>query len=417
MKKNLLAFAFSLSVFSLSAQMVNDTVSLSPTYANQSWYSLESGNKGSAPKNNWDLAFEISGFGTSVHINSINGTMLWTYPNGAIDAFATADTAGITGWTPQYNSDTSWVLGAFDRNMVLSNANDVGWGVYNPITHNIIGDSLFIIKLANGDYKKIAIESVIGGGYNFKYANIDGSNEVSHFISKSSFSGKNFGYYSLQNDSELDREPVASVNWDLLFTQYTAFIPVPYTVAGVLLNKGVRAVKVAGVGDVDNYNDWFTHNFETPINIIGSDWKSFTGGAWEIQDSLLYFVKSKNGDIWKVVFTGFGGSATGNYIFKKEKLSTTGINDADISSSVSISVYPNPANSENVYLICNFENNFSNASYTIYDLSGRAIENQKISTQKGMNVYNINSSVLSSGVYLLSINVDGKIINQKLIKN
>ena len=247
MKKVLLACIALWQINSTSkAQATTDTVSLGTGYTNQLWYSLPNNEQGTAPKNNWDLMFDVSGFGSSIHINSITGTQLWRYTAADTSGWPTLDTAGIDGWTPLYNSDTSWIFGAFDKGMVFSNPNDLGWGVYNSITHIVTGDSLYVIKLASGAYKKLWIQSLASGNYNFKYANIDGSSQQSGTIVKSAYSGKNFAYFSLQSNMALDREP-ASANWDLLFTQYTAFIPSPYTVAGVLLNVGVTAAQANGI--------------------------------------------------------------------------------------------------------------------------------------------------------------------------
>ena len=46
-----------------------------------------------------------------------------------------------------------------------------------------------------GDYKKLQVMKLAGGTYEFRYANIDGSNEVNTSVSKSSFTNKNSGYY------------------------------------------------------------------------------------------------------------------------------------------------------------------------------------------------------------------------------
>ncbi len=415
MKKLLLFFMVMLTIGTINAQQIIDTVSLGAGYANQKWYSLQNGEQGAAPKDNWDIAFEIGGFGTSIHINSIIGTMLWTYPLADTSGWAGLDTTGINAWTPQYNSDTSWVFGAFDQNMVTTNANDVGWGIYNPITHIITGDSLFVIKLANGVYKKLWIKEIAGGGYNFQYADLDGSNLQIQSIQNSIYSGKNFGYFSIQTNTQLNREPVASANWDLLFTQYTAFIPTPYTVAGVLSNKGVRVAQADDVSNPQSYNNWSAHTFVTPINEIGSDWKAFAGGSWNLVSDTVYFVKSKTGDIWKLLFTGFGGSSTGNFIFSKEKLSTAGILEYNQSQSISLAIYPNPTQNNQVTLIYNIDKNYQNTYYTINDMSGRLVLSEALYSGSGLYQHTLLTQGLKQGLYIISMYVDGQVLQQKLI--
>ena len=135
-----------------------------------------------------------------------------------------------------YDSDTTWAGGAFNTGKT-SNSMDLGWGIYSTITHHVVGDSLFVIKLNNGSMKKLQIESLASGSFNFKYANIDGTNEVNETVSKSSFSGRNFGYYNIRTETEINREP-ASSSWDFVFTKYVTelFPGTHYGVTGLLSN-------------------------------------------------------------------------------------------------------------------------------------------------------------------------------------
>ncbi len=79
--------------------------------------------------------------------------------------------------------------------------------------HEVIGDSLHIIKYLdeNNDefFKKLWIEKKISmqNTYVFKFADLDGSNEVNQVINCNDYSDKNFVYYSLLNETILDREP------------------------------------------------------------------------------------------------------------------------------------------------------------------------------------------------------------------
>lgn len=397
-----------------NAQVVNDTVSIGATYANQKWYSLQNDEQGSAPKNNWDIAFDCSGFGSSIHINSIIGTQLWKYPTADTAGWSTLDTTGITLWSKLYNSDTSWAMGAFDMGMDISNSFDLGWGQYNPTNHIVTGDSLYVIKLSNGAYKKLFIEYLSGGVYTFKYADINGSNLQNALLTKSNYTGKNFGYYSLQTDLALDREPV-SANWDLLFTQYTTFIPNAYTVSGIVSNAGVEVAQANNIGNVPTYNNWNAHTFITPINEIGYDWKTFNGVGYDITDSLIYFVKTNAGDVWKVIPTGFGGGATGNYMFSKEKLSSTGITDAMGNTKAVLSIYPNPSSRGNATIIYDFENFVSSAVLNVYDLSGKNIYSEKLNNNIGLHTNNLNTSTFNSGMYFVTVEFEGNRIQQKLI--
>lgn len=414
-KYTILLIAGMILIQKVSAQAVLDTVFTGAGYANQVWYSLQNDNQGSAAKGNWDLAFDASGFGSSIHVNTVGGAVLWLYRKGDTAKWSSIDTSGIETWTKVYNSDTSWSLGAFDQGMILSNPNDLGWGVYNSTTHIVTGDSLYIIKLGNGAYKKLWIESLSGGAYYFKYADLNGSNEKSGSIPKSTYTGKNFAYYSLQNNTALDREPV-SVSWDLVFGQYNTFIPTPYVVTGILHNKGVRTAQAKPVSDPATYINWSGHTYRTAINEIGYDWKVFSG-TFVIEDSLVYFVRTRAGDLWKLIPTGFGGSANGGYMFSKEKLQSAKVKDAAGNTFASLSVYPNPSSGNNVSVVYDFENRVTAAQISVSDLNGKQVFTDRLDNNAGLHLYTLKTESFNKGIYVVSILFDGKKTQQKLIVN
>lgn len=382
-----------------NATTTTDTVSTGASYVNQVWYSLPNDEQGRAPKDNWDVAFEISGFTASVLANTQKGLAVYQSPYAAAQ-WATVDTTGISNWKALDNSETNWSEGALNTNP--DDNLDLGWGVYDMNTHSVAGDSIYIIRLASGAWKKFKVNSLANSTYSFTWADVDGQNEQTATIVKSGYTGKNFGYYSLENNAALDREP-ATANWDITFTKYMTVIyapdPTPYGVTGVLLNKGVTGIKASGV-DVATV-DYNNYTFQTDINTIGYNWKNFAG-SWTIEDSLVFFVKRSNGDIWKLIFTGFTGGASGNYIFSKQQVytATTGIEEtAGIST---LGIYPNPANNLVNIVYLNNGNN-SNTGVTISDLSGRVVMQQPFEATGGMNKEAIDVSALNSGIYVVTL--------------
>ena len=143
----------------VSAQGVYDTVSIFTGYAHQSYYSLNAGEIANIDNSDWDIAFDASGYGSTIRINGAIGTELYKYPDGDTSDWATLDTAGISSWPMVYDSDTTWAGGAFNTGKT-SNPMDLGWGIYSTITHHVLGDSLFVIKLNNGSMKKLQIENL-----------------------------------------------------------------------------------------------------------------------------------------------------------------------------------------------------------------------------------------------------------------
>ena len=128
--------------------------------------------------------------------------------------FATVDS---TAMTRIYNEDISWSEGAFNHVKIEEDPADYGWGTYDFTSHQVNGSRIYIIKLRNGDFKKIEIQSLISGIYTFRYANLDGSNEETHTIDKADYDGKTLAYFSIENGTAQDLEPV---QWDLVFTRY-----------------------------------------------------------------------------------------------------------------------------------------------------------------------------------------------------
>ncbi len=416
MKRVILTAIAAISFGAVSAQKSVDTVYIGSGYAKQTWYSLPNDEQGNAPKAEWDLAFDVTGFGSTILVNSVTGTTLWAYPKSDLSSWAGVDTTGLSTWEARYNADTSWAYGAMGKYADAGNPLDLDWGLYNMTTHIITGDSLYIIKLASGDYKKLAIISLSGGIYTFKYENLDGSSPVTATLDKSKYSGKNFGYYSLQSGSEIDREP-ASASWDLLFTQYTTFIPTAYTVTGVLANKGISIAKCALVTGKDTFVTWKPQTFNPDINTIGYNWKTFTGLTYKMQDSLVYFIARSNGEIWKMIFTDFGGSANGGFMFSKEKLYTPPATVIQTHTPiVGTALYPNPsANGQNVTLVYNMETRTESAKLSIYDMAGRTVLAVDLENSKGLHQYSISPAGFSKGVYQVIVNAGTATAQQRLI--
>jgi hypothetical protein len=283
-------------------------------------------------------------------------------------------------------------------------------------THAVTGDSIYIVKLADGSYRKFWIQSLVSGIYNFKYANLDGTSPQTVAFDKATYTGKNFGYYSLQNNAALNREPNAA-NWDLVFGQYSALIPSAYTVTGVLSNAGVETALDSSVANVATYTNWSPLAFHHEINTIGYDWKTFGGTGYSFEDSTVYFIKPVNGDVWKVIMTGFGGSANGNIIFSKEKVFT---NTAGVpgmpAAATSVAIYPNPSSTgQTVNVIYSFGTAAASAAITVYDITGKVVLVSSLDGSNGLHQYHIPAGSLKPGMYIADVTAGGIHNTQKFI--
>lgn len=414
MKRNLLFLSALISANCLSAQ-VNETVSMSAGYANDNYYTLEDGNEVSIARDNWDIAFASNGLGgasSTIRINGGMGTNCWLY-NNDIAQWASVDTTNFDWSANQLvNADASWTTGAFE-NTTPASAFDLGWGTYNLVTHAVEGDKIFILKLANGAYKKMIVNSLISGVFSFEYANLNGANSVTSSLTKSDYLDKNFGYYSIQNDQTVDREPLSD-SWDILFTKYVTDLGggTYYPVTGVLANKGISVAQVNNVGNV-NTASYLNQTFDsTNINVLGYDWKSysFATNSYVITDSLVYFIGTRSGDVFKLVFTDFGGGANGDFIFTKEKVFTVGITEAKETTKI-LDIYPNPA-SENLKIT--FAAKATQTQLSIYDVSGKEVFHKRVQSL-GMNQENIDVSNLEKGIYILILTTENSQSTQKII--
>ena len=407
--KNLFTLIFSiLSLNLLNAQ--NTSLTMGSGYTNQIFYSMENGETANINNEDWDIAFSTDAFSSTIRINDGKGVELYTYPLGDTTDWNLISSSIISSINaPLFNSDTDWSIGAFDLN-TIGGGLDYGWGVYSMVSHDIVGDSLFILKTISGEWKKLWMEKKDAGEYFFRYANLDGSNLVSTSVAASNYGNKNFVYYSLDNEQVLDREPDSN-NWDITFTKYiTPVQSQPYSVTGVFHNNGIEIAEASNISSPLTYIDYNAHTFETEINTIGYDWKSFSGMSYVVDPNRCYFVRVANGDIYRIVFTFFDGMSTGNIEFNTQLLSATNI--IENNSVKNFVLYPNPTSS-NTTLIYDVDNSLTHLA--IYDISGREVYSSDVFSNRLYSL-ELPTSNFESGTYIISLyNKYGSLYKEKLI--
>ena len=380
------------------------------SYANDVYYSLEDGTITSVDRDNWDIAFVTQVMSVSVLANNGSGVEVYTYPDGSIDDWATLDTTGMD-WTPMYNSLETFDMGALNANTIPGDDFDYGWGRYNMTTHMISGDSLFVIKTISGAYKKLAIieKNPMTNTWQFKYANLDGSDEQTETLEAATYISDYFVHYSLDGNNWLDREPGKN-EWDLLFTKFKDYInwPTYSPVTGVLINDDhvlAQEVRESGMDQAahDTYDEAaFTSN----ISEIGSDWKKINESfTYDLIDTVVYYLKTveeTDSVYYKIYFTGFSGSMGGGiYTFMQERL--TWYTSVENESAIMLQVYPNPA-SDRINVLFDL---VGQADIEIIDMTGRRVYNTRHNAG-GFTNYSLDVSSLNPGVFFIRVSADGE---------
>jgi hypothetical protein len=337
--------------------------------------------------------------------------VLWTYPKADTAGWATVDTSGLYAWKQMFNDPADWENGAFGRN--ATGHPDYGWGRYNDQTHDVVGDSLFIIKLRDGSFRKLCIirKNSVNNIYYFRSAELNGTGQQDITVNCNNYPAKDFIGFSLETNLVVDYQPDKAA-WDVVFTKYMSVQSngQPYPVTGVLNNEGTKSKKFHPVSL--DYIDFSPGAWDSTRSSVGWEWKFIdTNYVYHIVDSTVYFVRSQNAEVYKIVFSKFAGSSTGLIVFETGKVPGLGIQGKTISVE-ELFIYPNPAvNHVNIL--------YSGASAApvmleFYDLTGRILERRSLDTGEG----NLSLKVagLGSGIYFVKISSsEGSVIKKVLI--
>lgn len=397
-----------------------DSVSIGGGYPNRAFYTLGTASDVTILNNNWDIAVAVYSTQTaSIRINGGFGVQLFRAEAGDTTAWSTLDTAGLSSsanWLRCYDSDTSFEASAFEYPGV--SFPNYGWGIYNTITHDVLGVKLFVIKTVAGTFKKVWVknQNAVANSITIRTANLDNSNDTTFTLGKTATS-KNYKYYNFTTGVLDDTEP-ANTSYDLMFARYETDLGggMYYPVTGVLSNDGIKVTEARYILPVQALAVYYSTYYPSSVNMteIGNDWKAFSG-TWVIEDSLSYFVEDINGDIYQITFTGFVGSGAGKYLFNVTQAGWASVEDNG-TSIANFNVYPNPA-ADFINVAYTIDNEFDVATLSILDLNGKLITTQKLGNNNGFNSTQIDLSALniSSGIYIANVQVGNASSTQKFI--
>jgi hypothetical protein len=134
--------------------------------------------------------------------------------------------------------------------------------------------------------------------------------------------------------------------------------------------------------------------------------------SWVIQDSLAYFVQSRQGDIYKLTLDFFSGSGAGKTGFTKQLVSMVSLDESDV-TDYGLSVYPNPANDHAIVKL-NVEQNVP-VQVKLFTLDGKMVFNQQMTnTANGLK---LSLDGFDNGMYIVETLSQGQTQKVKFIIN
>ncbi|OAB79866.1 T9SS type A sorting domain-containing protein [Cochleicola gelatinilyticus] len=410
--KKLLLSAILLATTLLSAQETV-TISMGTGYENDVYFNLSDQTENTYEAASWDIAFlRENAQSIGIRVNDGIGIQVFEAANNASD-FDAIDVSNEANWTPLFNDDTNWDNGAF-----MQGSATYGWGEYNPVSHHVEGTIVFVLKYTDGTYIKFINEDYFGG-YTFKYATWNGTdwvNETTETVSNANNPETRYNYYSLQNNEEVIAEPAVDA-WDFVFTKYNTYLDPPganYIVTGALHNPGVTVAQneePSGEGDPN------AQEYSEEINTIGYDWKSFNGTGYDVNSDMAYYIKHSENTIYRVTFTNFEGSSTGNITFDMEDVSDI-LGIENVTNEVSFGMYPNPSQNKKVNIVYDI-NTFNTAEnkIEIYDSNGRNVFSTYVSQSEGFYNKQLDLTPLQNGIYFVAFTNGDNRTTKKLILN
>ncbi len=290
----------------LSAPSLGDletvTITMEYPYLYQVYYSCDQNEVvNTNERYDWDIAFECTPNGHQILLNIAKATFVAdkeTTPWGQI-----TDTIGsVWSWDATSGNPDS---------LALKNWYDPISNTYN--NHTYIIDRGYNSSGSHMGFVKVQFNSVTTNGYEFTFANLDGTNEQQITIPK--ISDYNHLCFSFDNGGEIKYFEPHKDQWDLLFTNFQykfSNLPMPFIITGVFSNSP-NGVWIAedNNNNFDNItlSDTSNYIFTNQRDEIGYDWKiKLPDNNFIIDINKSYIVKSTSGLFYKIRFIDFYNS-------------------------------------------------------------------------------------------------------------
>ncbi|MFM7638678.1 MAG: T9SS type A sorting domain-containing protein [Bacteroidota bacterium] len=429
----------------LKAQtVVSDSVAMGAGYGKAVYYNIRTGAESAVAMDKWHFSHTTVSRDNCIRVNHMGGVEVFAYPKGDNTRFSQFDTTGWASWTKYYNDIHVHEKGALNQSPNATNMWDFSWGVYDPTTKEVTGDSLYLFVITHPGVgtgksfiKFMPIKQNPSGDFIFRTAMVDGTFDKTDTLLQSSAAGKSYKYYSF-GVGDVYPEPNRE-EWDLLFTRYYALTTPPgggtavmYPTMGVESKRGTRVAKVTDY----NWDMIATSPSQaiagikipgTPSELnkdltrIGGDWKAFNNatGRWTIQTNWNYVIESVRNitgradtAYYMLSFTGFTGSSRGESQFRKLLLTPTASARTE-TKQIEVKLFPNPVQNNLMIWAPEFK---ALSKVNIVAADGRIVSQRTIDFSAETSV-NLDVTGLAQGSYWLQINSDKDHVNLPFIKH
>ena len=392
-----------------------DSVNLNTNFTDMTFYKLANGAKTTASNTDWHLAFGCKSAqfpnntlqAATIRFNGALGVRLFLVHNKTKADFSSIiDTAGLQ-LVELFDQDTMLWMGGFNSFKNLTDVFNYGWGQYQFTSHSVVGDSLYLLQMPNGNYKKIVIDRLeYDTAYFFNFANINGTNPQSNKVNKKTYRTKNFVYFDVENNIIRDKEP-AKTYWDLLFWQYKSPTLQNLTATekvGVFQNDGIAVFQSTDA----NLNQCADQSYSYYANTIGKTWKgqaTLIPESPEIFDTVNYYIKDYSANHYRLKFTDQWLSNQGIVRFSVLRCAA-GIENIQTSP---LAVYPNPANNV-IYL--DLSSSEKLVKITVFNQLGSEVKVDLIN-EKSLNINNLSNGIYFAHIVTNTGNYQAKFIVEK----
>lgn len=275
--------------------VITQAVNMGSDYKWQIYFDLGTNTVvGQNPKTAWDLGFETSADGYHVVVNGAKNMLV--YNTHQTDFTAVTDTNGF-----EHNKRWDEASGNLDSTAI---------GDWRGTQKVYIINRGYTETGVHQGFRKIQFQSVNSTTFTVRFANLNGTNDVTMTIPKDST--YNLSFLSFNGTGSVVMIEPPKKDWDLVFTQYTHIFynetPVmPYLVTGCLMNRyKTKALMDAGVNFSQIDYTYAAGKILSPaINTIGYSWKDFTGSIFITRPERNYIIQDANGIYYKLHFIDF----------------------------------------------------------------------------------------------------------------